>query len=134
MDLDITIGRNGQHIDYGPTYYQRELADGSYHLFQQNSIEKIGQNTYRITEYPIDIHGQIDTNYSGEGFDPNTFLVTRIASGINTNWKLFTEIFGGYRSLSMRNGTLEYSENSIKQMVQAINNVGYKKDREHGYD
>lgn len=106
-------------------------------------------NRYKIFEYPVTSTGEIDTSHpeiSKQIPDPDdhspeaeTLRNTPIQPlqrldgadengeyKINTNWTLFNKVFGGYWALSLNQyGKLEPSENSIYQMVHAINNIGY---------
>jgi hypothetical protein len=80
------------------------------------NIRHLENNQYEITEVEINKNGT-------EISEP----ITRIET-INSNWDLYTKVFGGYNSLELdANNTLTWSENSIKLMVYAMNNIGYKK-------
>ena len=77
-----------------------------------------GYNSYMITEIEVDSRG-VEV---GE-------KVYRIEHNIDNNWDLYNKIFGGMNSLELgKDNRLTWSENSMRLMVHAINNVGYKKD------
>lgn len=95
-------------------------------------------NRYKIYEYPVTIDGEIDTTHPdieaqlgtpGEDLVPIQRLDGADENGeflINSNWALYNNVFGGAWSLSKNHyGKLEPSENSIYQMVHALNNIGY---------
>lgn len=106
-------------------------------------------NRYKIYEYPVTATGQIDTSHPEiakqlpdpndtsleaqqlrlEDLEPIQKLDGADENGeflINTNWALYNQVFGGAWSLSLdHSGRLQPSENSIYQMVHALNNIGY---------
>lgn len=137
--LDITKNYFGEHINYSQVtngiFYQRQLLNSEtgqpiltmgqpiLSAFKLGNIEYQGNNTYKITEHEVNINGT-ETGHAQ----------TRIVH-VNTNWKLFTEIFGGYHSLEIgSDNKLTWSENSIKLVVHAINNVGYRKTKDYNDD
>lgn len=137
--LDITKNYLGEHIDYvqvvNGIFYQRPLLDSKtgqpmlslgnpiLAAFKLGNIEYQGDNTYKITEHEVKLNGDVTGHTQ-----------TRIVH-VNTNWKLFTEIFGGHHSLELGpDNKLTWSENSIKLVVHAINNVGYKKTKNYSND
>ena len=123
--LDITkCDYRGTSIDYTqaiggkPIMYKRVAHDNPQQLaaYRLENIKSLGNNQYEIAEVEINKNGT-------EISEP----ITRIET-INSNWDLYTKVFGGYNSLELNtNNTLTWSENSIKLMVYAMNNVGYKK-------
>lgn len=124
--IDITkCDYRGESIDYTqaiggkPIMYKRASHDKPQEelaAYRLENIRYLENNQYEITEVEINING---TEISGP--------VTRIET-INSNWDLYTKVFGGYNSLELDgNNTLTWSENSIKLMVYAMNNIGYKK-------
>ena len=145
---DANISEEEKTIDYNkvlkgqPVRYKRPAHDNPNQLaaYQLDHIESLGNNQYRIHEFEIDAKGnpvsevmvRIENQYFEQDFNEDgrftrtepTDIIT-----INNNWDLFTKVFGGYNSLELGNdGYLTWSENSIKLMVHAINNVGYRKD------
>lgn len=108
-------------------------------------------NRYRIYEYPVTINGEINTSHPDIAAqfnqDPNTatedlepILRTEGADEngeitINNNWDLYNKVFGGAWSLSLdEQGELQPSENSVFQMVHALNNIGYTRTIENNDD
>ncbi len=100
-------------------------------------------NRYKIYEYPVNESGEIDVNdpaiaaqlHNKEELHPIQRTFGANENGeflINNNWDFFTNVFGGYYSMSINSsGKLKYSENSILQMVEAMNRIGYKRDTAH---
>lgn len=108
-------------------------------------------NKYRIYEFPVNKYGEIDSTHPviakqlldnpytplksiqrtfGSDLDANKVRTGEFT--INTNWKLYNLIFGGYNSLDVNErGELVDSEHSIFQMVDALNNIGYRRDTKH---
>lgn len=125
--IDITKDYLGNTIDYTqaikgqPIIYKRPAHDNPRQLavYRLDHIESLGNNQYKIYEVEIDSKG----NPVSEVIPRNSVIT------INTNWDLYTQIFGGYNSLELGvDGKLTWSENSNKLMVHAINNVGYRKN------
>ena len=100
-------------------------------------------NKYRIYEFPINAQGEIDANdpviraqlQNNQDIHSIQRTFGADANGeftINNNWDFFTLVFGGYNSLSLNSeGILKPSENSIVQLTNALNSIGYKRDVEH---
>ena len=100
-------------------------------------------NKYKIYEYPVKADGQIDADDPAiaaqlsnmEELHPIQRTFGANENGeflINNNWDFYNNVFGGYHSLSLNeNGVLKPSENSIYQMVEAFNRIGYKRDTAH---
>ena len=112
--IDYTQAIKGQSIMYKRPAHDNPSQMAAYKLLK---VESLGNNQYKIYEVEID-------QYGAEVGEVQTRDVL-----INTNWALYTEIFGGYLSLEIgSDNKLTWSENSNKLMVHAINNVGYRKD------
>lgn len=125
--LNITMDYLGNPINYSnilssPIYYKRDVPNSDQTAsYKLKSIEYLGNNQYKITEHEVDIHG-VEVF-----FDENNNPIKDISRivKINSNWKLYTEVFGGYNSQEIGNdGKLTWSENSIALMQYAINNIG----------
>ena len=123
--LDITKDYFGRPIDYTQAIkgqaimYKRPAHDNPTQMaaYKLVGIKSLGNNQYEIQEVEIDAYGV------------EVGAVTSRPVTINTNWGLYTEVFGGYLSLEIGpDNKLTWSENSNKLMVHAINNVGYPKD------
>ena len=133
--IDITKNYFNQPIDYTQAIkgqkimYKRQAHDNPNQLasYVLKEIKSLGNNKYQIIEQEVD-------QYGVEIGD----VITRkeIVNGVETdvitidnNWDLYTKVFGGYNSLEIgANNQLTWSENSVKCMVYALNNVGYRKD------
>lgn len=130
--------------------YQRVAHDNPDELatYELYDITYQGNNQYIIREIEIDEYGNpvtgdiitrsepvldIDTDRDGYdlrsgSFDEDGNPLQSTLITINNNWDLFNKVFGGRYSLELGDdGKLTYSENSIRLMVHAINNVGYRK-------
>lgn len=126
--LNITKDFLGRDIDYTqalkgtPILYKRPAHDNPNQVaaYRLEKIESLGDNKYRIYEVEVDQYGvEIGEVQSRE-------------EHVNTNWNLFTKVFGGYYSLEFgSDGKLTWSENSMKCMVHAMNNIGRLKDESH---
>lgn len=101
-------------------------------------------NKYKLYEFPVTSSGEIDLSHpeiaKQLNEDPTKPLkpIQRTDDTedgictINSNWDLYTKVFGGFNSMAMNSrGKLQYSENSIFQMVEALNNIGYPRDKQH---
>lgn len=141
--MDITKDYLDNTIDYTqaikgqPIMYKRPAHDNPRQLaaYRLDHIESLGNNQYRIYEVEIDAKGNPISDVilrNGEYIDENGTRYTNDNASIitiNNNWDLYTQVFGGYNSLELgADGKLTWSENSIKLMVHAINNVGYRKN------
>lgn len=118
VSIDITEDTlSGESIawEHKNIYYKRiDPEDGKYYNYQLVSLTYKGDDSYEIQEQKVNNDG---TATSGIKF--------RNISNINTNWKVYNEIFGGKYSLELGpNGQLRWSENSMKFMVEAINRCG----------
>lgn len=118
--IDYRAAINGQQIMYKRPAHDNPSELAAYRL---HNIESLGNNQYKIWEIEIDQYGK-------EISEP----IPRIENGsdiitINNNWDLYTKVFGGFNSLEIgSDNRLTWSENSVKLMVHAMNNVGYRKD------
>ena len=141
--MDITEDYLGNTIDYAQAIksqhimYKRPAHDNPKQLaaYRLDHIESLGNNQYRIYEVEIDEKGNPISDVilrNSEYVDENGIKYTNYNASIvtiNNNWDLYTQVFGGYNSLELgADGKLTWSENSIKLMVHAINNVGYRKN------
>lgn len=104
---NLTNGLFGNPLMQNPIYYRR---DGKH--YRITDIQYVGQNGYNVTEYQCEEDGQIipDTR--------NNFY-----KEIDTNYALW-ELFGGMNSESIEDGRLKLSEQSIKSVVNVMNQVG----------
>ena len=118
--IDYRSAIKGQQIMYKRPAHDKPSELAAYRL---HNIESLGNNQYKIWEIEID-------QYGAEIGGP----VPRIENGsdiitINNNWDLYTKVFGGFNSLEIgSDNRLTWSENSVKLMVHAMNNVGYRKN------
>ena len=122
--IDYTQAIKGQKI-----MYKRQAHDNPNQLacYVLKEIKSLGNNKYQIIEqeinqYGVEIGDLITRKENINGVE--TDIIT-----IDNNWDLYTKIFGGYNSLEIgSDNQLTWSENSVKCMVHALNNVGYRKD------
>ena len=140
--LDITKCdfKGGSKINYReaignqPIRYKREAHDEPTQIaaYQLVDIKSLGNNQYEIWEVEINNQGvpigdAHPRKIITKDINGNTQEITAIT--INNNWDLFTQVFGGYYSLELGlDNTLTWSENSIKLMAYALNNIGYRKN------
>ena len=109
----------GQHIMYKRLAHDKPSQLAAYRL---DKVEYLGDNNYAIWEVEIDAYGN-------DISEP----VQRVENGstaikINTNWDLYTKLFGGFNSLEIGDDNkLTWSENSVRLMTHALNSVGYRK-------
>lgn len=138
-DAGLTVA--DKTIDYReaiggkPIMYKRPMPDKPNIMaaYRLERIESLGNNQYIIYEVEIDKNGvEIgEVAPRSEIIDDGNGNLIEVPKKItiNNNWSLFTEVFGGCYSLELgSNGELTWSENSIKLVVYAMNNVGYRKD------
>lgn len=114
-------GITGNKINHGDVYYSRE-QNGKVHYYKLENVMPITNENGQLTgEFEIQ---EVLVNSTGIA---TTGVVETRRVNINTNWGIFTEVFGGYNSLEIgSNGRLIPSENSIHRMVETINQVGRK--------
>ncbi len=120
--IDFTKnGITGTKINYGDVYYSRE-QEGKIHYYKlENVMPVLDANERPTGEFEIQ-----ETLVNSTGVAVNNVIEKRRAI-INTNWGIFTEVFGGANSLELGiNGQLVPSENSIRLMVETINRVGWR--------
>ena len=104
---NILIDYLGKSINYNDLYYKQ---NGKF--YKVNSIEKTSNtNEYELSIVEVDQEGNIIQN---------TQVTTKQI--INSNYTLWNA-FGGMNSMELQDGKLVPSENSIKQVVKAMNNV-----------
>ena len=110
--INILEDYNGDQINYGNVYFKQGTK-----YYKITDIQSLGNNQYIRTIQQVDIQG----NAIGEAIQENPVVITN-------NYSLW-QFFGGEKSLEINeNGILDWSENSIKQVVHAMNNVGFKKE------
>lgn len=132
--LDITKNYLGQTIDYREAikgqeiYYKRVAHDNPKQMaaYRLHHIEYLGNNQYKIYEVEVNAYG-VEIGDVHPRIENGSDIIT-----IDNNWDLYTKIFGGYLSLEIgSDNRLNWSENSHRLMVYAINNVGYRKNTEY---
>lgn len=129
IDIDITK----DYLDHdivlpGDVYYKQ---NGKY--YKLVNIEHEGSNTYTIRRKQVDQFGNV---ISKDIVDPTTNQTTNVEETekiegvkINSNYQLY-KVLGGWNSLELKNNRLVGSENSIKLLVEYMNNVGIAKSTE----
>lgn len=132
LNIDITKNYNGDLMSInGDVYFQKD--DKYYKLLSINKTE--GNNTYQLVFQNVLNDGStqntivIDTaKQLNEFLHTDVFEVHQDDSPIiiDTNYKLY-QILGGWDSRELINNKLIQSENSIKFLVDYINNIGIKK-------
>lgn len=132
--LDITKNYLGKAINYKDAikgqeiYYKRVAHNDSTQMaaYRLDHIESLGNNQYRIYEVEVNAYG-VEIGEIQPRIENGSDIIT-----IDNNWDLYTKVFGGYLSLEKgADNRLDWSENSNKLMVHAINNVGYRKNLEY---
>ena len=110
--IDVTKDLYGNDINYGKTYL---MQNGRYYLME---FRNSGDNTYDVLYTEVNKNGSIKVNKDGK----RSQIPIRNVK-INNNWDLY-QLFGGVNSCSLNNqGLLELSEESLRKMVTAVNNV-----------
>lgn len=104
--IDITNG--GKNFVPGNLFFKRE---NKYYLVKSLSKNKEA-NKYNVEYQEVDEHGQIQDNPIIEG----TYT-------IQSNYQLY-QILGGWNSMSLVDGELQYSDASVHAVVHYINNNG----------
>lgn len=105
---------NSKYIPTEPIYYMKQDSQTTKSAYQLDSVEYLGNNQYVIHEIKVNKYG-----------DPITGELVSRNVVIDNNWKIFTELFGGYESLEKDvNGSLQYSEVSLSLMARTLTNVG----------
>lgn len=94
-------------INYGDLYYRNRGGQ----VVRLNRFEYLGDNNYRIWKQKV--------NEKGEAIDKE-YPVER---EVNTNYALW-KMFGGYNSVEFNGEKFIQSENSIKAVVKAMNEIG----------
>lgn len=94
-------------INYGDLYYRNRGGQ----IIRLNRFEYLGDNNYRIWKQKV--------NEKGEAIDKE-YPVER---EVNTNYALW-KMFGGYNSVEFNGEKFIQSENSIKAVVKAMNEIG----------
>lgn len=146
--VDITKSYKGNKIEYKDFYFKQGDK-----YFQITKIESLGNNTYQrtiqeVTEdgsakvelQEIDQNGKpIGTIITTENLDSYPIVKqngkryrlltdkikkpkTEEPKVINTNYQLWN-YFGGKNSMTIKNRFLEYSNTSVENVVEAMNNV-----------
>lgn len=94
-------------INYGDLYYRNRGGQ----IIRLNRFEYLGDNNYRIWKQKVDEKGEaIGKEYPVE-------------REVNTNYALW-KMFGGYNSVEFNGEKFIQSENSIKAVVKAMNEIG----------
>ena len=108
-NFDVTEGINRQQ----ELYYQE---NGQYY-----QITKIYKNNNTIDEYTVEsIKVDINGNIQKDPFTDSTINNNKTVR-INSNYSLY-QALGGWQSMSLVNNTLQYSEASVKEVVNFMNN------------
>lgn len=94
-------------INYGDLYYRNRGGQ----IIRLNRFEYLGDNNYRIWKQKV--------NEKGEAIGKE-YPVER---EVNTNYALW-KMFGGYNSVEFNGEKFIQSENSIKAVVKAMNEIG----------
>lgn len=133
IQLDITRNFLGIHINPGQLNKNKGLyfREGTrYYKILDLEKDSTQQNNYIITLVEVDKNGN-ETTIEEKGVKkPLTF--TRKQS-IQTIYELWMAL-GGYNSVELKNGELDFSEDSIYTVVQYMNNVGIPISRQRVQD
>lgn len=118
FNIDITKSWNDRTIIYDNLYFKG--IDGKFYKIKE--IIPLGNNKYQriITEVTID---------GEEILEENQFVTEQNQKEytIDSNYKLW-QFFGGARSMELLDHKkLQFSESSIKNVVKAINSIGYRR-------
>lgn len=81
-------------------------------LYQIIKLDYQGNNSYNRTIVEVDQKGRPIGKQETEPID-----------NVNSNWEAW-KLFGGLHSMELKEGTLTQSENSIKQLVECMNEKG----------
>ena len=137
--LDITKNYFGETIRYTdaiggkPIMYKRQAHDNPQQMaaYVLKDIVSLGDNKYLIKELEINADGSEIINTTTDENGKEVIKYIERVETINTNWGLYTKVFGGFNSLELgADNKLTWSENSIQLMVHALNNVGYVKKQD----
>lgn len=123
IQLDITRNFLGIHINPGQLNKNKGLyfREGTrYYKILDLEKDLTKQNNYIITLVEVDKNGNETTIEENGVKKPLSF--TRKQS-ITTVYELWMAL-GGYNSVELKNGELDFSEDSIYTVVQYMNNVG----------
>lgn len=94
-------------INYGDLYYENRGGD----IIKINRFEYLGDNNYRIYRQKV--------NRIGQPIEAETTVERKV----NSNYSLW-RMFGGYNSVEFDGEKFVQSENSIKAVVKAMNEIG----------
>lgn len=133
IQLDITRNFLGIHINPGQLNKNKGLyfREGTrYYKILDLEKDPTKQNNYIITLVEVDKNGNETTIEENGVKKPLTF--TRKQS-IQTIYELWMAL-GGYNSVELKNGELDFSEDSIYTVVQYMNNVGIPISRQRVQD
>lgn len=119
---DISTDYNGNKINYGETFFFR---DGKFYRMVGEITPTIQQvETADGSIITITTFNRQLQEVNAEG-NPISEIFTESEIPITSNYELW-QFFGGANSMELVNGKLAFSENSIKQVVTAMNNIGIK--------
>jgi hypothetical protein len=99
-DLNITIDYLGNPINYSNVlsssiYYKRDIPNSNQSAsFILKGIKYLEYNNYKIIEHEVNAYGE--EVLLDENDQPIGDVIREVH--VNSNWKLYTEIFGGYNS------------------------------------
>lgn len=133
IQLDITRNFLGIHINPGQLNKNKGLyfREGTrYYKILDLKKDPTKQNNYILELVEVDKYGNEETIVEDEVKKPLTF--TREQS-IQTIYDLWMAL-GGYNSVELKNGELDFSEDSIYTVVQYMNNVGIPINRSRVQD
>lgn len=89
-------------------------------FYEITGIEYTGSNTYTRYIQEVDINGK---SKKGVDLKPEPDII------VNSNVQAW-ELFGGLYSMELKSGKLQWSEKSIKAVVDCMNHKGFKKSDE----
>lgn len=140
IDITKTIQNSDTHskpVNWDNIYYYN-VVDEQQRYYKITNIEKLdpnavdpetnipyGEGAYRLTKQRVDSTGkpmELPADAHSE----------EIVTGVNSNYQLWSKVFKGLNSVSLaEDGKFQPSENSIENVVKAMNSCGYIKE---GYD
>jgi hypothetical protein len=103
---------NKRQVNYGPVYFFR---DGKYYMRTIDSFVE-GAQSYMVTDTEVDENG----NSKGGKADKH------VLPAITSNYGIY-QMFGGWDSMEVVDGKLQWSEKSRELTAMACNNYGFKR-------
>jgi hypothetical protein len=103
---------NKRQVNYGPVYFFR---DGKYYMRTIDSFVE-GAQSYMVTDI------EVDENGNDLGKNPSKHVLPAITS----NYGIY-QMFGGWNSMEIVDGKLQWSEKSRELTAMACNNYGFKR-------